>query len=224
MKSVILLLALLGAFPHLSWAGAVQGVQQKKAYEEAMLQKAIMERQMMEQAQMEALQRALTDQAMQQHIYIDPHTGATMIFAPGMDAPTEIPPMPGTQVLQSTPTKSTAIEQVSDIQDVLRSLEQSSRVWPLIADREPKAFIVNEYIQRFRSQGAMLRLPPEHYVDLIDAMTSQDPQALDLPFAQILQVVAVLEYDFDNGQNKDVLAQQILGQEAFIANRQRLGL
>jgi hypothetical protein len=224
MKIAILLLALLSTSPHLSWAGAVQGVQQKKAYEEAMLQKAIVERQMMEQVQMEALQRALTDQAMQQHIYVDPQTGATMIFAPGMEQPTEIPPMPGTQVLQSATQDHSPIEQVSDIQEVLSSLEHSSRIWPLIADKEPKAFIVNEYIGRFRAQGAVLRLPPEHYVDLIDAMTAQDPQALDLPFAQIMQVVAVLEYDFDNGQNKDTLAQQILGREAFIANRERLGL
>lgn len=116
------------------------------------------------------------------------------------------------------------IAQVADISDVLGSLETSSRVWPLIADIESKIFIVMQYMRMFYQDGITIRHPPEHYVMMIDSMAQESPEMLNLPFMQIIQIAAILEYDFDNGQDRDLMARQILGSdEAWKANRQRLG-
>lgn len=116
------------------------------------------------------------------------------------------------------------IQQVADISEVLDSLEHSSRIWPLIADAEIKIFIVREYIQMFSEHGIIIRHPPEHYVVAIDAMAQESQAMLDIPFMQVMQIVAIIEYDFDNGQDKDAMARQILGNDqAWQANRQRLG-
>ena len=60
---------------------------------------------------------------------------------------------------------------------------------------------------------------------MIDGMALENPEMLAQPFVNILQVVAVLEYDFDNGENKDAMALKVLGsKEAVMKNRERLGL
>ncbi|MBP7162845.1 MAG: hypothetical protein KBB26_04860, partial [Candidatus Omnitrophica bacterium] len=64
-----------------------------------------------------------------------------------------------------------------------------------------------------------------YYVGLIDSMSRESPDMLTQPFDRVLQIVAIDEYDYENGQDKDMLAYQILGsKEAVIQNRQRLGL
>ena len=43
-----------------------------------------------------------------------------------------------------------------------------------------------------------------------------------MPFEQLLQTVAVVEYDFDNGQDKDAMAKKVLGEQGYLKNKQRL--
>ena len=44
------------------------------------------------------------------------------------------------------------------------------------------------------------------------------------PFDQVLQFVAIIEYDFNNGQDKDEMAQKLLGEEGYLRNKRRLNL
>jgi hypothetical protein len=111
---------------------------------------------------------------------------------------------------------------VVDIADLWNSLDRSSVAWEQIVDEEIKLLTVSEYIDRFNKLGVRIRKPPGGYVKLIDALANQTYGFLDAPFLNVLSYAAIVEYDFDNGKNKDELARQVLGEEAFQANKQRI--
>ena len=106
---------------------------------------------------------------------------------------------------------------------VWEELEYSSEIWGRMLDREPKVVTVDRYIKAFNRHGVKIRLAASHYVDMIDAMATQNPGILKQPFRGIMQLVAIIEYDFDNGMNKDLMAKKILGEHVFSVNKRRLG-
>jgi len=116
------------------------------------------------------------------------------------------------------------VKQIVDVEYIWEALETSSEVWPLMIDQQAKDMVVSRYIDLYRSKGIKIKKPAGYYSQLIDGMSSQNPEMLKNPFAQLLQTVAIIEYDFDNGQNKDSLAIKILGQKGYEANKKRLGI
>ncbi len=116
------------------------------------------------------------------------------------------------------------IEDVVDINELWKQFETTSEAWMLIADPEAKVMTVAHYVDFFARQGTKIRKPPTFYVGMIDAMAAESPPLLSNPFDKIMTLVAILEYDFDNGENPDQLAHRFLGQEQYRQNRQRLGL
>jgi len=124
---------------------------------------------------------------------------------------------------QAVRHQNAQVKQVAGLDEVIAALNHSAENWRLIIDPEAKAAVAAYYIGQFARQGAKIQLPPMYYVQMIDGMSQSDPQMLRNPFPRVLQIVAILEYDFDNGQNKDELALKILGnREAVEKNRQRL--
>lgn len=114
---------------------------------------------------------------------------------------------------------------VATIGEVLQSLKQSGRDWTLIMDAPAKEAVVSYFIDQYRQKNIQIHKAPSYYADMIDQMATQTPQMLIPPFDQVLKVVAIVEYDFDNGQDKDAQALKILGnREAMMKNRERLGL
>ena len=117
------------------------------------------------------------------------------------------------------------VEEVVDIAQIWEKMEQDSQAWGLMIDMQPKLMTVQRMIDRFREENIQVSKPASHYVQLIDTMAFQSPDMLDQPFENILKIVAIIEYDFGNGQDKDALARQIFPDEkGFQANRKRLGL
>lgn len=114
------------------------------------------------------------------------------------------------------------VKEIAPFEDVLASLDRSSRAWPLIIDNPAKEMLLAHMIQRYRKDGIMIQKPPAYYASMIDGMTGEAPEMLDKPLPQLLQVAAIIEYDFDNGQDKDELARRLLGPQGFEQNRQRL--
>ena len=111
---------------------------------------------------------------------------------------------------------------VVNIEDLWKALDVSSESWAQIVDKEIKILTVSEYIDRFRKMKIKISKPPGHYVGLIDALGEQMAGFLAAPFANVLSYAAIVEYDFDNGTNKDELARQVLGAEQFQSNRKRV--
>lgn len=121
------------------------------------------------------------------------------------------------------PVPSDVVRDIVDITDVWRKLDVDSRSWTLLIDNQAKVETVAEYIDRFGKQGIRIQQTPIDYVHTIDDMAMQNPSLLTRPFKEVLQIAAVMQYDFDNGMDRDALAQKMLGQELYLSNKKRLG-
>ena len=126
------------------------------------------------------------------------------------------------QQQQLQPSQEPA-EEVS-MQELLKSFETSSQAWNLIMDPEVKVYVVAKYIQLYYQKNVLIKKSPVEYAQLIEGMAHDSPAMLNNPFERVLMMMAIIEYDFDNGQDKDHMAMQILGKEGFLANKKRLGL
>lgn len=113
-------------------------------------------------------------------------------------------------------------ETVVAIEDLWSALDQGSLAWQKIVDADIKRLTVAEYMDRFRKLGIKISRSPGEYVETIDSMASQNPGFLQAPFMSVLSYAAIVEYDFDNGGNKDEMARKVLGEENFLANKKRL--
>jgi len=70
-----------------------------------------------------------------------------------------------------------------------------------------------------RENVAMMK-SADFYVRRTDEMLKANPSfGLNLP--TILKILAVMEYDYYNGQNKDELARQVLGEMLYEQNKRR---
>ena len=117
------------------------------------------------------------------------------------------------------------VKDIVDLNDLMASFETSSQAWPLIIDDEAKSAVVSAYIEQYRRQRVSINKSSVYYAGLIDALSQQSPEMLNQPFKQVLQILAILEYDFNNGQDKDALALKVLGnQQAVAQNKKRLGI
>jgi hypothetical protein len=187
-------------------------MQQKQMMQQMMIQKQIQMRQQLQQkAIMERAlaekQKAMIEQRTRVHHQINVHQGGEMIVPLNISA------------------EQAGVEEVAEFDEVISSLNQTSQAWPLMIDFEAKEAVVNYYISQYRQEGGHIQKPARHYVELLDSMTSVEPKMLEQPFSNVLRIVAILEYDFDNGQNKDAMAERVLGNpEAVEKNRLRLGI
>jgi hypothetical protein len=112
----------------------------------------------------------------------------------------------------------------SEMVTLFKRLDQSSELWLNISDMRMKALIVARYVDLYGQYGVQIRKPAIYYVNLIDSMAQKNPRMLTNPFDQVLRVVAILEYDYNSGEDKDALARSILDPQAFVNNKKRLGL
>lgn len=112
-------------------------------------------------------------------------------------------------------------QETVDLVEVWKKLDKRSTVWTLLVDEQTKVLTVAEYIDRFRKHGVKINKEPVYYVQEIDQMVAQNQALLQRPFWELLQMAAIMDYDFDNGMDKDLLAKHILGEAGFAANKQR---
>ncbi|MBF0522243.1 MAG: hypothetical protein HQL24_04215 [Candidatus Omnitrophica bacterium] len=125
---------------------------------------------------------------------------------------------------QGSNSEPVKIEDVISITDLWQRLSSSSEAWTLMVDSEPKELTVQKYIDIYREKNVYIRKPAKYYVDMIDNISLKNPELLKNPFNEVLRFVAVVEYDFDNGQDRDQLARHMLGEKMYQDNRKRLGL
>ena len=127
-------------------------------------------------------------------------------------------------VLVPAPIDESQVKDVVDIEDLWKTFETTSENWALIMEIQAKVLTVDRWIHQYQEKGVTIRKPPLYYAQMIDGLSQQNPAMLNQPFDKLLQFVAIVEYDFDNGVDKDQLAQKFLGEKAWKSNRHRLGL
>ena len=133
--------------------------------------------------------------------------------------------IPSSGVAQQAPSAAPAspadTQEVVDLSEVWKKLDKKSTVWTLLDDDQSKLLTVSEYIGRYQKEGVKINQPPAHYAQLIDQMAQGNPQMLQQPFGELLRILAIVDYDFDNGMDKDSLARQVLGEAAYEENKKR---
>jgi hypothetical protein len=121
------------------------------------------------------------------------------------------------------PVPPSMVKEVVGVSELWKSMDVSARPWALIIDKKAKGLTVKHYIDELAKEGATVRKDPLYYVQVIDDMAVQNPQMLQQPFKDILRIVAIIDYDYDNGQDKDMMARKIFPNEkAFQANKARV--
>ncbi len=115
------------------------------------------------------------------------------------------------------------VQDVVDASTLYAKLSISSKAWTLLIDDQAKVMTVNEFVERYRKENVKISKSPAGYAQMIDDIASSNPQLLLKPFNEILQLVAIMEYDFDNGLDKDMMARRLLGEDFYQKNRKRLG-
>ncbi len=124
---------------------------------------------------------------------------------------------------QVTPVSNKVYTQ-PEINALAEELNVSSEKWSGL-DTAAKTAVTAKFIDMYAQKGIKISKPPAQYAAMFDSMTAQNPQMLSSPFSRALEVLAVIEYDLDNGQDKDAMARKVLGGEkAYLNNRKRLGL
>ena len=120
---------------------------------------------------------------------------------------------------------STYVKDVVSIGELWESLDKTSKAWPLIIDKKAKGATISHYIEKLAESGGKVRKDPMHYAEMIDGMYKENPSMLLQPFLDLLRIVAIIEYDFDNGIDRDAMARRVFPDEkSFSANKKRLGL
>jgi len=114
-------------------------------------------------------------------------------------------------------------KEIVTLSQIWEHLETSSEVWGLMMDDTPKVVIVDKYIEWFKQRGISIQNPPIFYVQMLDSMSQDNPEFLKSPFEGVLRTMAIIEYDFNNGRDKDLMAQEELGEEVYQKNKERLG-
>jgi len=124
----------------------------------------------------------------------------------------------------SPPPQTEAAESKNDFAYLINSLKSSSRQWLEIRDQSAKEKIITYHINKFRESGIVIKKDPRMYAAMIDNMFANNSKIAANPINRVLQIVAIIEYDFDNGRDKDMMARKVMGEKAYLDNKRRLGL
>jgi hypothetical protein len=196
-------------------AAAQQAAQQAVQYKAA--QQAIQYKAAQQAVQYQAVQKAAARKGIQVQ-------SAQNLEAPNSAGETVQSQAQGAGVLTSSDSSTPGtIGPGQDLGQIWEILKHSSEIWKKIPDKQIKGQIVSQYIALFKEKGITVAKPPGHYVAMLDQMAANGSEVFAAPFIRILQIVSVMEYDFDFGQDKEKYALQVLGQEIYSENKKRLG-
>lgn len=203
---------------------------QRRAYQQALAQKAVQERQqaLYQQTVQQNIQQQkqiVYQQALQQQAFRQQQLAYQQALRQGVPM-SQLEPvgMHGSGAGSIPFQNQNSPQETVNLSHIFKELEYTSEMWPLILETSPKETIIRQYIEWYREQGITIRKDPGYYVLLIDAAIIKDSHLLEQPFRNLLKLMAVLEYDFDYGQDKDMYAQQFLGPQLYEENKNRLGL
>lgn len=109
----------------------------------------------------------------------------------------------------------------ADFGNMMNQLSANLSIWNTI-DKKSKSQAVDAVIQLYknRENSAILK-PADFYVQKIDEALGANPAMMNSNLINIVRIMAVMEYDFYNGKNKDDLAKEVLGERMAQAIKMR---
>ncbi|MCA9400010.1 MAG: hypothetical protein KC713_00155 [Candidatus Omnitrophica bacterium] len=190
----------------------LQALQQQQAYQRVIQQKSAQQKAYLQIAQQRlAKQQAQASQFREQVVDYNKTQALSSQYIPKKED------------IQRTQKAYVEPDEVITMDHLWRRLDHSSEVWNEMIDSQPKELTVARQIEIYRQEGVTIRKQPSHYVQLIDDMSRQNPDILSNPFRDVVKFMAIIEYDFDNGMDRDLLVRRLLGEQGYQSNRRRLG-
>lgn len=104
---------------------------------------------------------------------------------------------------------------------VMTQLSQNMVLWASMSQGEKKTTVeavINLYKNR---ENAAILNGADFYTNKINDTLRTNPPVANLNIMTLVRILAIMDYDFYNGQNKEELAQQTLGERAFKENQAR---
>jgi hypothetical protein len=91
--------------------------------------------------------------------------------------------------------------------EYIKALQEGkcSSVWVYMnMDRESKISLIDSFKQMYKEkEGVIINQSAEYYVDEIDAVIADDQDAKNYKLKIIFTTIAVMDYDFDEGMDKE---------------------
>ncbi len=107
--------------------------------------------------------------------------------------------------------------------ELLNALGKDMTLWTSLSP-EDKYDAVQSVLQAMAAQAHVgIKKHPSFYAQKIDERIAADPGMQSQPLDRVLMVLAVMEYDFANGEDPEALAQRVLGTVLYEANKKTHG-
>ncbi len=98
---------------------------------------------------------------------------------------------------------------------MMAALTQNLTLWPALSlDDKKQAVDAAILIFRDRQNSAILR-PSDFYVEQIDLAIKANGELQATDIMSMVKMMSVMQYDFYNGQDKDALAKEVLGEQMY---------
>ncbi|HQB12286.1 MAG TPA: hypothetical protein PLX96_04855 [Candidatus Omnitrophota bacterium] len=123
----------------------------------------------------------------------------------------------------NTTVKSQDASQGSGIPfpEKMNQLSRNMSLWGRLSPEE-KTQAVDAVIALYRNRDNIAILNTgEFYVGKIDETIRGNPPVANMDIMTLMRILSIMEYDFYNGQNKDELARNTLGDKGYEDNRTR---
>ncbi len=105
--------------------------------------------------------------------------------------------------------------------DMMNQLSRNMTLWSRM-NLDEKKQAINAVIAIYKSRDNVAVLnTPETYASRIDETLASDPAVMNLDILTMIRILAIMDYDYYNGKNKDALARETLGEKAFAENQTR---
>lgn len=105
--------------------------------------------------------------------------------------------------------------------DMMNQLSRNMALWGQM-NLEEKKQAVSAVIAIYKSRDNVAILnSSDSYVSRIDETLASDPSVINLDILTVLRILAIMDYDYYNGQDKEKLAKETLGEKAYVENQRR---
>ncbi len=104
---------------------------------------------------------------------------------------------------------------------MMGDLSQSLQNWQSLHPDDQRLAVAAIMQLLAQQKRGTMTLPPAYYADRINQTMQVNQEVMTMPLDRVLVIMAVMDYDFDNGQDKELLAQEVLGPSMYAANKAR---
>ena len=105
--------------------------------------------------------------------------------------------------------------------ELMNQLSRNMSLWERMNQTEKRAAAEGVILLIKNRDNSAILNNAVFYVGKIDETLRTNPMVVNLDVTTMLRILAIMEYDFYNGENKDDLALKTLGRTGFNENRTR---